>query len=105
MGEGTGVLLILVVRVILRRVGCAVADDGTRVQPVIRADCHRHQAEGCEGTHDGKKDLNALLTHHAFGGGERKREKEKCHLAIHPLPADTRAHHFSARTYSSVKAS
>lgn len=61
--------------VVLGNVGCAVADEGPGVQPVVRPYCHRHQAEGSKGPDDGEKDLNPLLTHHAFRG--RKREEEE----------------------------
>lgn len=66
VGECPRILLILVVGVILGDVGCAVADEGTGIQPVVRPYCHRHQAEGSECPHGGEKDLDPLLTHHAF---------------------------------------
>lgn len=65
--QGPRVLLLLIMGILLCVVGGAVADERPRVQPIISADSHRHQAEGCESTHDGEKDLNALLTHHAYG--------------------------------------
>lgn len=52
--------------IILGDVGCAIADEGTGVQPVVRPYCHRHQAEGSECPHGGEEDLDPLLTHHAF---------------------------------------
>ena len=52
--------------IILGDVGCAVADEGTGVQPVVRPYSHRHQAEGSECPHGGEEDLDPLLTHHAF---------------------------------------
>lgn len=66
MGEGPGVFLVLVVGIVVADVGRAVADDSSGVQPVVRPDCHRHQAEGGEGPHGGEEDLDPLLTHHAF---------------------------------------
>lgn len=66
MGERPGVLLVLVVGVILADVGCAVADEGAGIQPVVRPYGHRHQAEGGERPHGGEEDLDPLLTHHAF---------------------------------------
>lgn len=77
MGERPRVLLVLVMGVVLGDVGCAVADEGTGVQPVVRPYCHRHQAEGSECPHGGEEDLDPLLTHHAlrregYGRGERK---------------------------------
>lgn len=75
MGESTRVLLVLIMRVILGHVGCAVADEGTGVQPVVRAYCHRHQAEGSECPHGGEKDLDPLLTHHAFKGNQKVEEE------------------------------
>lgn len=66
VGEGPGVFLVLVVGIVLTDVGRAVADDSSGVQPVVRPDCHRHQAEGGEGPHGGEEDLDPLLTHHAF---------------------------------------
>lgn len=71
MGERPRVLLVLVVGVVLGDVGCAVADEGTGVQPVVRPYGHRHQAEGSECPHGGEKDLDPLLTHHAFGAKDR----------------------------------
>ena len=65
VGEGPGVLLVLVVGVVAGDVGRAVADHGPGVQPVVRPYGHRHQAEGREGPHGGEKDLDPLLTHHA----------------------------------------
>ena len=73
MGEGPGVLLVLVVGVVAGDVGRAVADHGPGVQPVVRPYGHRHQAEGREGPHGGEKDLDPLLTHHAL------REKPEPH--------------------------
>lgn len=68
-------------RVILGHVGCAVADEGTGVQPVVRAYCHRHQAEGSECPHGGEKDLDPLLTHHAFKGNQKVEEEVSEKLA------------------------
>lgn len=73
VGEGPGVFLVLVVGIVLADVGRAVADDGSGVQPVVRPDGHRHQAEGGEGPHGGEEDLDPLLTHHAFIQEERGR--------------------------------
>lgn len=72
MGERPGILLVLVMGVIRGHVGCAVADEGTGVQPVVRPYCHRHQAEGGERPHGGEKDLDPLLTHHAFREKDRE---------------------------------
>lgn len=66
VGEGPGILLVLVVGIVLADVGRAVADDSSGVEPVIRPYCHRHQAEGGERPHGGEEDLDPLLTHHAF---------------------------------------
>lgn len=68
MGERPRVLLVLVVGVVLGDVGCAVADEGAGIQPVVRPYGHRHQAEGGERPHGGEEDLDPLLTHHAFSG-------------------------------------
>lgn len=43
-----------------REVG-GVADEGARVQPVVRADGDGHEAEGGEGAHRGHQHLHALL--------------------------------------------
>lgn len=67
MRQGTGVFLILIMGIFLCVIGGAVADERPRVEPIVSSDSHRHQAEGCKSTHDGEKDLNALLTHHAYG--------------------------------------
>lgn len=77
VGEGPGVFLVLVVGVVLADVGRGVTDDRSGVQPVVRPDRHRHQAEGGEGPHGGEEDLDPLLTHHAFisGGGGRGKRK------------------------------
>lgn len=64
VGEGSRVLLVLVVRVVLRGVGSAVADEGASVQPVVCADGHGHQGEGCERSNGGKKHLNPPLAPH-----------------------------------------
>lgn len=72
MGECPRVLLVLVMGVVLGDVGCAVADEGTGVQPVVRPYSHRHQAEGSKCPHGGEKDLDPLLTHHAFRETERR---------------------------------
>lgn len=74
VGEGPGVFPILVVGIVLADVGRAVADDSSGVQPVVRPDCHRHQAEGGEGPHGGEEDLDPLLTHHAFIQGKEEKE-------------------------------
>lgn len=66
MGERPWVLFVLVVGVVLADVGCAVADEGAGIQPVVRPYGHRHQAEGGERPHGGEEDLDPLLTHHAF---------------------------------------
>lgn len=66
VGEGPGILLVLVVGIVLADVGRAVADDSSGVEPVIRPYRHRHQAEGGERPHGGEEDLDPLLTHHAF---------------------------------------
>lgn len=66
MGERPRVLLVLVVGVVLGDVGCAVADEGAGIQPVVRPYGHSHQAEGGERPHGGEEDLDPLLTHHAF---------------------------------------
>ena len=63
--------------IILGDVGCAVADEGTWIQPVVRPYCHRHQAEGSECPHGGEKDLDPLLTHHAFKRDGMEEEKGK----------------------------
>lgn len=71
VGEGSWILLVLVMRVILRRVGSAVADKGPSVQPVVRANGHGHQGEGCECSHSGEKHLNSPLTpHHGWKRGK-----------------------------------
>lgn len=73
VGEGSGILLVLVMRVILRGVGSAVADKGPSVQPVVRANGHGHQGEGCECSHSGEKHLNSPLTpHHGWKRAEVK---------------------------------
>lgn len=79
MRQGPGVLLLLIMGILLCVIAGAVADERPRVQPIISADSHRHQAEGCESTHDGEKDLNALLTHHAYG-----REREMLNITACP---------------------
>lgn len=66
VGEGPGILLVLVVGIVVADVGRAVADDSSGVEPVIRPYGHRHQAEGGERPHGGEEDLDPLLTHHAF---------------------------------------
>lgn len=75
MGECPRVLLVFIMGVILGDVGCAVADEGTGVQPVVRPYSHRHQAEGSECPHGGEKDLNPLLTHHALNRERKEEEK------------------------------
>lgn len=75
MGERPRVLLVLVVGVFAGVVGCAVADEGTGIQPVVRPYRHRHQAEGSECPHGGEKDLDPLLTHHALTEKEREDER------------------------------
>lgn len=72
MGEGPGVLLVLVVvGVILAGVGRAVADEGASVQPVVGADGHRHQGKSCKRPHGGEQHLDAALTpHHRWAGKE-----------------------------------
>lgn len=64
-------------RVILGDVGCAVADEGTGVQPVVRPYSHRHQAEGSECPHGGEEDLDPLLTHHALNRDRKEQEKKR----------------------------
>lgn len=65
MGEGPWVLLVFVVGVVLSGgVGCAVADEGASVEPVVSADGHRHQGEGGKGPHSGEEHLDAPLTPH-----------------------------------------
>lgn len=75
MGERPRVLLVLIVGVVLGDVGCAVADEGPWIQPVVRPYSHRHQAEGSERPHGGEEDLDPLLTHHALDGETRVREE------------------------------
>lgn len=71
VGERPGVFLVLVVGVLLGRVGRAVADEGSGVQPVVGTDGHRHQGEGRERSHGGQQHLDAPLTPH-----QRRARKE-----------------------------
>ena len=72
VGEGPGVLLVLVAAgLVLAGVGRAVADEGAGVQPVVRADGHRHQGESRKRSHGGEQHLDAALTpHHRRAGQE-----------------------------------
>ena len=71
VGERPGVFLVLVVGVLLGRVGRAVADEGSGVQPVVGADGHCHQGEGRKRSHGGQQHLDATLTPH-----QRRARKE-----------------------------
>lgn len=71
VGERPGVFLVLVVGVLLGRVGRAVADEGSGVQPVVGTDGHCHQGEGRECSHGGQQHLDAPLTPH-----QRRARKE-----------------------------
>lgn len=68
VGESAGVLLLrgatapaVVGPVVASREVGGVADEGARVEPVVRADGNGHEAEGCEGAHRGEQHLHPLL--------------------------------------------
>lgn len=71
VGERPRILLVLIVGVLLWWVGCAVADEGPGVQPVVSSNSHCHQCKSCKSSHGGQQHLDPSLTpHHGWAGKE-----------------------------------
>lgn len=100
--ERARVLLVLVVGVLLRWVGRAVADEGARVQPVVRTDGHRHQGEGGERSHGCQQHLNASLTPHQRRARKETDIWEGNRRQSHLTPGETSAQDAKSPTDGSV---